>query len=106
MKNYEKIEGSNKELKIEVYYNKGGMNYFSGKVEARGYYLSVSPVERQQQNNSIVIESWAAFSGTKVLIKEVTRKSEKAFQEAILLAEARIDELRKYVLDKNNLVTN
>ena len=106
MKTYEKIEGSNKELKIEVYYSKGGMNYFSSQVEARGYYLSVSPVERQQQNSSIVIESFAAFSGTKVLIKEVARKSEKAFQEAILLAEARIDELRKYVLDKNKLVTN
>ena len=106
MKNYEKIEGSNKELKIEVYYSKGGMNYFTSRVEPRGYYLSVSPVERQNADSPIVFESFAAFSGTKLLIKEVARKSDKAFQEAILLAESKIDELKKYVLEKNNLVTN
>ena len=33
MKKYEKIEGSNKELKIEVFYDKGGMNYFNSKIK-------------------------------------------------------------------------
>lgn len=33
-------------LKIELYYDLGGMNYFTGRAENRGYYLSVTPVER------------------------------------------------------------
>jgi len=33
-------------LKVELYYDLGGMNYFSGSVEGRGIKLSVSPVQR------------------------------------------------------------
>ena len=45
MKKYELIEGSIKELKIEVYYDKGGINYFNSKNEPRGYWLSMRQVE-------------------------------------------------------------
>jgi len=31
-------------LKVEVYYDKGGANYFSGLHEGRGIKLSISPV--------------------------------------------------------------
>jgi len=100
MKKYEKIEGSNKELKIEVYYDKGGMNYFNGKTEPRGYWLSMRQVEVQRTERSIVIESYGMFSGAKMFLKEVKKQSQKAYDEAILLAEGKIEELRGHVLAK------
>lgn len=100
MKRYEKIEGSNKELKIEVYYDKGGMNYFNSKNEPRGYWLSMRQVEIERTERSIVIESFGLMSGAKMFLKEVKKQSQKAYDEAVLLAEEKIEELRGHVLAK------
>lgn len=100
MKKYEKIEGSNKELKIEVYYDKGGMNYFNGKNEPRGYWLSMRQVEVQRTDRSIVIESYGMFSGAKMFLNEVKKKSDKAYQLALSMAEEKIPELKAHVLSK------
>jgi RimJ/RimL family protein N-acetyltransferase len=64
MKKYEPIANSPKELKIEVRYNKGGMNYFTSRNEERGYYLSVTPVERTK-GEGYTSESYVGFSGVK-----------------------------------------
>ena len=100
MKKYEPIEGSNKELKIEVYYDKGGMNYFNSKVEPRGYWLSMRQVNVERQDRGIVIESFGLMSGAKMFLKEVKKQSEKAYREALVLAEGKIEELRGHVLTK------
>ena len=100
IKSYEKVEGTDYELKIEIYYKKGGMNYFSGKPEERGYYLSVSPVQVERRPNGITTESYTAFSGIKALILRVNRQSPKAEKEAEMLAQERIPELKNYVLGK------
>lgn len=100
MKKYEKIEGSNKELKIEVYYDKGGMNYFNSKVEPRGYWLSMRQVQVERQERGIVIESFGLMSGAKMFLKEVKRYSQKTYEDAVLLAEEKIEELRGHVLAK------
>ena len=42
------IKGDCTHLKVETYYNIGGMNYFSGNAEKRGLYISVSPVSRSE----------------------------------------------------------
>lgn len=102
MKKYEPIEGSNKVLKIEVFYDKGGMNYFNGKNESRGYWLSMRQVERDIRENGVVIESYGMFSGTKAFLLEVKRKSDKAYEQALVLAEAKMEELRLHVLGKND----
>lgn len=90
-------------LKIEVYYNLGGMNYFTGKPEARGYYLSVSPVSRSRTDYGATLESYTAFSGIKECIKTVTRKSVKAEAEAEKLAQDREKIMIEYVCNKNGL---
>ena len=100
MKKYEPIEGSNKELKIEVYYDKGGMNYFNSKVEPRGYWLSMRQVEIERQGRGIVIESFGLMSGAKIFLKEVKRYSQKTYEDAIILAQDKIPELREHVLAK------
>jgi len=102
MVDYEKVEGTPYTLKIKVYYDKGGMNYFSGKAEKRGYYLSVSPVKRNVStfNPNLVTEEYAAFSGVKELLLEVQRQSTKAEKQAEDIAKDRIPVLKEYIKSK------
>lgn len=89
-------------IRVEVYYNLGGINYFTYKTEKRGYYLSVSPVNVSVRDG-VKMESCVAFSGIKTLVQEVSRKSKK--QEAIAesKAECMVDELISMVCEQNNL---
>lgn len=90
-------------LKCELYYSLGGMNYFTGKREGRGYYASVVPVERKSYGNGMMMEGYMAFTGTKMLLKEVSRKSAKAEAEAEKIAEDAFNRLIEYVLNENGL---
>ena len=78
---YLNVKGSNtKKLKVKTYYSKGGMNYFTYKNDPRGYYVSVSIVEREQKDG-YVMESFSLFNnGYKLLLREVGRASKKAEQ--------------------------
>lgn len=102
MKSYETIEGSIKSLEIKVYYNKGGMNYFHGKEERRGYYLSVTPIEFMQCD-SYQMTSYTAFSGAKRLVLEVKRQSDKAYNQAVAMHNEELTDLKEYVLSKMQL---
>ena len=104
-KKYELIEGTeNKYIKYEVDYQKGGMNYYNGATEKRGYYLCVRIVERKPSGtNGLMYESFLMFGGTKKLLVEVARKSDKKYQEAIKLAEQYETELKQYVLSKEKV---
>lgn len=74
-------------IKIETNYDKGGMNVFTYRNVRRGYYLSVIPVNRSTQNG-VAFESFVAFTGKRMLLKEVSRKSQKAEIESENLAES------------------
>lgn len=93
MINYIQKEGY--ELKVQVDYEKGGMNYFSGRETRRGYYLYVYPVQRETVDGRVVIESFMAFSGGKKLLLEVNRKSDKAYKEACAMLESNQDFIDK-----------
>jgi hypothetical protein len=88
-------------VSVSLAYTKGGMNYFTSKLEARGYYLHVRP-EEISRNSGFVCRSSMAFSGTKQLVKETKRFSAKVFQE--LLSSPSYDHLVEHVLQKNSLV--
>lgn len=106
MKKYIELKANGKSathLKCEVFYSLGGMNYFTGKREGRGYYASVVPVERKRYENGMVMEGFIAFTGTKILLKEVSRKSAKAEAEAEKIAENEFSKLIEYVLNDNGL---
>ena len=75
-------------LKCELYYSLGGMNYFTSRSEARGYYVSVSPVERGDG-----WESYTAFSGWKKCVVECARKGKKAEAQALAAYEAAKQEM-------------
>lgn len=85
MKKYTKIEGTeNKYLKSEVYYNKGGINYFTYKTDPRGYWVSVTIVERETREHGVSIESFNLFgSGYREFLFEVKKQSNKAYEKAV-----------------------
>lgn len=85
-------------IKVDTYYNLGGMNYWTGKNERRGYYLMVTPVEKRG-----IMESVTIFTGIKECIKEVKRQSAKAEAEADEISKYYEDKLIQYVLEKNGL---
>lgn len=85
-------------IKCELYYSLGGMNYFTSKNEPRGYYVSVSPVERVNRGN-YVSECYTAFSGVKQCVVTVARKSKKAEQEALSRYESAKSEMLERFAD-------
>lgn len=89
-------------LKIEVYYSLGGYNCFTYKSEGRGYYLSVCPVSRSN-DYGVPMESFTAFTGTKLLILPCDRQSKKRAEEALTLYTEKLDMLMKHVLHVNGL---
>jgi len=98
MKKYESVPDSSKELRIEVKYDIGGMNYFTGRPQERGYYLHVSPVNRSH-SNGITVESYEGFSGVKKLILPVKRQSNTQYTQAVKLSENSLQELKDHVLN-------
>lgn len=89
-------------IEVELYYHKGGLNVFTYKQEARGYYIRICPVE--VKGNMV---SFVAFSGTKVCILECSRKSAKAEREAVAMVNNECAELLarlvKQIANKNGL---
>jgi hypothetical protein len=88
-------------LKVELYYSKGGMNYFSGRSEQRGVYLSVSPVS-VTKGDGYSSETYTAFSGVKKLMYECARFNAKQF-ESYVPPQSEVDELVNHVLAKNSM---
>ena len=82
-------------LKVEIYYSKGGANYFTGTNEKRGIYLSVSPVTRGENS-----ESYIGFSGIKKHLVDMARFSQKTFDNFVVTPETE-KELIDYVCAKN-----
>ena len=68
----------NNKITTEIYYSKGGMNYFTSNNEKRGYYFSIIP-EKHLENG---LKTYTGFSGVKTCILEVTRKSKSAYEKA------------------------
>lgn len=103
MKQYIQTTNPSTQLKIRLYYDKGGMNYFTSSTEPRGYKVSVTPVNLSECGR---IETTAAFSGYKKTIKETKRYSQKTFDKLVDsfdLKSPEIDSLILAVLKKNQL---
>lgn len=81
-------------IKIEVRYGKGGLNYFTYKMEPRGVYVIVTPVEVKDRGG-YQMESYTAFSGTKFCVKELKRKSDKAVQEVAAKLEPKAEQIAR-----------
>lgn len=61
-------------IEVVLYYTKGGMNHFTGKIEDRGMYISVKPITKSE--NSV---SYTAFTGYKEKVRKMGRFVQKVF---------------------------
>lgn len=61
---------------VEAYYSLGGMNYWTGRAEPRGYYVSIQPI-----NVDGYCTQFTAFTGIKYFMKEAARFSQKVMKE-------------------------
>lgn len=97
----ERVEATH--IEIELYYSKGGMNYFTGSTEARGFYLSVTPVSISHERG-YTSRSFTAFSGIKKMVLECARFNQKKFDEFVP-SDDEVNELLNYVKSKNGIAT-
>jgi hypothetical protein len=78
-------------VECSIYYSKGGMNWATGREEARGYWFSIQPFEV-----SGICRSFRAFSGTKTLVLPCERQSKKRYEAA----KAQLDDLIQEYLER------
>lgn len=93
----------NNNLKISFYYDIGGYNYFTHREKQRGYYVSVTPVERSERCG-VIMESITAFTGAFELLQPCSRKSKKAEAAALEKLPAYKKLLIDYICNKYNYV--
>ena len=94
--------GNATHLKVELYYSKGGMNYFTYNNEQRGLYLSVSPVTISK-GDGYNTESYYGFSGIKQFVQEMKKFSEKTL-ENFVIQENLLKNMIDIVIAKNGIV--
>lgn len=71
-----------KHVTVSFYVGEGGINYFTYKTESKGYYISVTPQTVENHGGYTTVKT-TAFSGLKMLLKEISRKSKKQFELCI-----------------------
>jgi hypothetical protein len=89
-------------VKVSVYYSKGGINYATYKQEQRGIWCSFSPTRIEDRGNGITSESFTLFSGIKFFVETAIRLNRKrvaAVFEGILLDLKRRDGKAWHVLN-------
>ena len=88
------------EVQISIYYSKGGMNWFSGASQLRGYYLGIAPVSRNGRTLT-----YKAFTGTRYLLEEASRFNRKHLESLVTtVPEGLIENLLERVLSDNKIV--
>lgn len=63
-------------IRIDVYYSKGGLNYFSGGSEPRGYWLSATPIEVHDGGGFGML--MGDKMGTRIFLSPAARLNAKA----------------------------
>mgnify|MGYP000009622683 FL=1 len=94
-KEYIKLkENGDKEthLCVEMDYSLGGTNWYNHTPIPRGYYLYVTPCTLEDRGTYQTV-SQVLGKGLKILLKQVARRSKKAEDTAIQIAQERKAEL-------------
>lgn len=103
IKDYKVVKGAANTLRVKVMYDIGGHNYFSGKNERRGLYLSVSPLTISKSScGNFNTTSYTGFTGSKVFVKEMARFSKKTLETFEPDAE-QLQRLIEYVKQDNSI---
>ena len=70
------------ELRINIDYQKGGVNYFSGNYSDSGVFVYLTPVHRGNGFEGFSITGKQHIDGYKILLKQINRKSQKQIELA------------------------
>lgn len=81
-------------LKIKVSYQRGGMNYFSGRGETRGIYLIFQNVKRHDRGG-YCMEEYGLFESFKILALELTRANARRVNQVCSAVDGLKDEIFK-----------
>lgn len=103
MKTFKQLKtpiGNYNELKIEVDYTLGGMNYFSGNVNKRGYKLYLTPCSRGNGFMQTTMMGSTEESGFYILLEEVTRFNKKRQDYWWSVVEPLVDEIADLYAEK------
>ena len=106
---YIAIEPTREENNLEIHigYEKGGINWYNGQNNKRGYYLYCTPCQKNirtlDNGQSYSTISTILGKGVKMLLIEVSRQSKKAEETATAKAEAEKNTLVCEVLNRYNL---
>lgn len=86
-----KADGHNiNRVDAEIYYDKGGWSYMTGKERPRGYYFSLRGYEFVDHGNGIISECYSVFgNGECSCILPCERQSKKRYETA----KAQMDDL-------------
>lgn len=78
------VRRGDKHYSIYVSYDLGGYNYWTYQTDARGYYLSVRPMEISfNEDGTIMTRSYMMFEGRKMLLEEAKRYSKKRLGQLV-----------------------
>lgn len=88
-------------IKVELFFNAGGMNFSNYKNETKGLYILIKPVTCEDFDNYST-EMSTAFSGVKYLVKPMGRFSQKQLDGFVPEGEQLIEAIA-HVLEKNSL---
>lgn len=103
---YYKAEGKDiNRVEVSIYYDKGGMNYWYGKPEQRGYYFSIGADKRTVRNGIETIEFsfGQAMKGVKDCILPCERQSKKRYEEAKSQMDGLIDRYLMQWCERNGI---
>ena len=91
----------NEFLVVEVSYDEGGENYFSGNRSRRGYYLVVRQEKREGRTRSFMM-----FNGRRMLLEEASRFSQRRLEfvaETVKIPQERYRQVICEVLKENKI---
>jgi len=94
---YFSIKGTEKTfVKFSVYYDKGSLNYNTGSVNARGFYVQVILLDKTEINGKI-FESFDLYnSGFNKFLFEVSKDGKKNTLDAFKL----VDNIKSELIEK------
>lgn len=103
---YYETETEKKYISVSLWYCKEDYNSYKNR---RGYFLTVRPEEAKRDYCEFIkkyywISSSICFSGFKFFCGEIKRDSQKAFNNALAVANDVLPELLADVCRKNNIV--
>lgn len=89
-------------IEVEVYYTKGGYNYFTSREVKRGLRLNVKPMNIGGGMASYVILGNERESGGCIMLEELSRKSQKKQEKYAKAILPHAEEIAKLFEEGNN----